>query len=353
MGCGNSSYDGGGEGPSLLLNGDPEEVDMSAETLAERGWGGPTTLPRNLWRTHSIKRLNISGQNLSSCDKITQLPNLEELNISDNEIQELPYGISKLTKLRVLIAFKNQLSLLPKSIGKLSELTQINCYNNKLEKVPSEINLLTNLEQLNFGSNFMTSLPALHNLVKLNFIKCQMCKIKTIEGSWETLTAMEELVFNTNQLETLPKMPISIREIDVVGNKLESVDEALEGCVNLQELKANSNKLCQFPLAALRSPLLTTLCIASNIRITSIPDDIGLCKNLQTLVVGGNSISTLPSSLGDLPKLRRLQLSGNALRLETDSTAGKDETTAAVYEKLKAQCLETNPETGKPHGYFR
>lgn len=354
MGCGASSSGGKGasDGPNSLLNGNPEEVDMSSERIDTRGWV-LHGLPRELWRTQSIKRLNISGQNLKTCDKIIQLPNLEELDISENEIQELPYGISKCANLRILIAFKNQLTLLPKSIGKLTQLTQLNCYNNKIEKVPEEINLLTNLEQLNFGSTLITSLPAMHNLVKLKFIKCQMCKIHTIENSWEKLTSLEEIVFNTNQLEKLPKLPVSIRDIDVVGNKLESLDEALEGCVNLRELKANQNKLTAFPVAPLQSSSFITLCIASNIRIVSIPPTFGECKTLQTLVIGGTSITTLPPSLCNLTKLRRLQLTGTPLRLQTKGDVEKDEGTVAVYEKLKEQCSEVNPETSKPYGYFK
>lgn len=349
MGCGASQNSLKAEGALALLSDTTLEVDFSAEEMMERGWGNedghlPHNFFRNVWRTKSLRKLSLSGQNLKHVDRVLALRQLEELDVSDNEIVEMPFNLSKLSNLRKLIAFKNNCITLPKSICKLSKLEELSFYNNKLERVPDDINNLVNLVHINFGSNYLTELPPLDKCVKLQTIKCQMCKIKRIQGTWETLLELEEIIFNTNELMALPRMPPNIQSIDVVANQLESVVDALVLCENLKELKANQNKIVRVPQSCLTKSL-NILSLASNIRITEIPAEIKQSPHLRCLVIGGCMIKKLPRELLELNELRRVNFTRNPLDLE-------DPTTKEVFEKLKVQCLEED-ESGKPHGYFR
>jgi hypothetical protein len=57
---------------------------------------------------------------------------LENLDISENQLTALPDSICKLSKLKLLTAFKNQLKGLPKDIGNMQSLVEINIFNNKV-----------------------------------------------------------------------------------------------------------------------------------------------------------------------------------------------------------------------------
>ena len=69
---------------------------------------------------------------LAAADEIGGMLQLENLDVSENQLIALPDSICKLTKLRMLTAFKNQLKGLPNDIGKMQSLVEINIFNNKV-----------------------------------------------------------------------------------------------------------------------------------------------------------------------------------------------------------------------------
>ena len=106
-----------------------------------------------------------------------------ELDLSGNELTELPPEIGKLTQLRKLILGKyrynkngniagtigNKLSYLPKEIGLLNQLEELLVIENQLSNLPAEIGQLSNLQSLALSSNQLNNLPApIRKLNKLN-----------------------------------------------------------------------------------------------------------------------------------------------------------------------------------------
>jgi internalin A len=115
-----------------------EDLDLKGLELTE--------LPPEIGKLKHLAALNIGydygtdkGNNLKSLPKeITQLANLQELYLTNNQLSELPKEIAQLTKLQALYLDNNQLSELPKEIAQLTNLQELYLDNNQLN-IPPEI----------------------------------------------------------------------------------------------------------------------------------------------------------------------------------------------------------------------
>ena len=115
-----------------------------------------------------------------------------ELNLSNNELRELPVDIDKLVQLEVLNLSTNRLRLLPSQIGCLRNLRELVCLvlfniqsftlknfyflqdleENELDCVPSDIGFLTSLTKVRsiFITYFSISIHE-NNKTFLNFFR--------------------------------------------------------------------------------------------------------------------------------------------------------------------------------------
>ena len=103
--------------------------------------------------------LDLSNQGLDKLPSyVTNLSNLEELNISNNNITgALPSQMQNLRKLRVLNASNNLMTGVPAEIGQLQNLEVLDLSNNQLTGLPNELANLKNLKTLNLsGNNYST-----------------------------------------------------------------------------------------------------------------------------------------------------------------------------------------------------
>ena len=76
-----------------------------------------------------VKSLNLTDEGISSFDEISYFYNLEELNISSNQISSI--DLSSLKNLKKLVCPNNQLSKL--DISQNEALISLSCYKNKLD----------------------------------------------------------------------------------------------------------------------------------------------------------------------------------------------------------------------------
>jgi hypothetical protein len=90
---------------------------------------------------------------------------LKSCNIPNNEITEVPRGISKLTNLRVFHIRHNQLSALPVEIAMLKNLENLNVACNNLTTIHIIV-VLAKLKELDVSTNKLTMLPVLSKTLK-------------------------------------------------------------------------------------------------------------------------------------------------------------------------------------------
>lgn len=120
------------------------------------------------------RRLTLSHMGITVFPKcLLKLTNVDEMDLSRNQMQKLPPNIGDLSALKSLDLRGNMLEALPESIGNLAELTYLDLSNNRLTSagLPPTLGSLTNLISLNLGMNQLDALPptleALENLESL------------------------------------------------------------------------------------------------------------------------------------------------------------------------------------------
>lgn len=125
-------------------------------------------------RKRDTRQLFLNYNRLSSLpSSVSLFYNLEFLDISNNGLTDICEGITRLTKLKTLLAKNNRLDefSLPKEFGSL-QLEVLNFSGNRFQEIPLQCTKLLRLQSLSIGGNRLKSIPAeiehLTRLVKKN-----------------------------------------------------------------------------------------------------------------------------------------------------------------------------------------
>ena len=89
----------------------------------------------NLAGQNDLKSLKVKGCNVKDIGTVLTLTNLVELDISENDVHEIPPEIVKLTQLGMLNVKKNPLKSLPVEILSLEKLTMLEVEEEKFNRI--------------------------------------------------------------------------------------------------------------------------------------------------------------------------------------------------------------------------
>lgn len=118
-------------------------------------------IPSTLFSLPQLEELNLSNNSLTTISTaISALRNLTSLNLSNNKLLTFPDAITQLHNLRTLDLRGNQLKTISNSISQLQNLQSLNLSNNELTAIPEAVFELKNLEELILEGNYLTDLPA-------------------------------------------------------------------------------------------------------------------------------------------------------------------------------------------------
>ncbi|MEH2198873.1 leucine-rich repeat domain-containing protein [Nostoc sp.] len=210
----------------------------------------------------------VSGNNLKTLPlELLGLPNLRKLDISGNPLESIPDVVTQILHLEELILIRVELTEIPEAIANLTNLTQLHLDGNQIIQIPEAIAKLTNLTQLHLNFNKITQIPE----------------------AIAKLTNLTQLHLNFNKITQIP--------------------EAIAKLTNLTQLHLNSNQITEIP-ANLSN--LTELNLCDN-QITEIPEAIAKLTNLTLLYLNVNKITEIPEALANLTNLRELHLNGNQI----------------------------------------
>lgn len=90
---------------------------------------------------------------------VSRFQTLRRLNLSSNQIRELPPEICQLTGLEALEVKHNLMKGLPNKFGRLKSLKALNLSSNQFEQFPGQLCELEALRELRIGANFISHLP--------------------------------------------------------------------------------------------------------------------------------------------------------------------------------------------------
>ena len=158
---------------------------------------------------------------------------LEILDLSDNELTDLPDSIAQLKKLRIIFFARNNFTEFPKVLSKCTNLTMIGFKSNQIETVPEN------------------AFPK-----KLNWLILTDNKIKKLPKSIGDCTLLQKCALAGNLMEELPSEMVK--------------------CVNLELLRVSANKLKTIPNWLFELPKLSWVAFGGNPASHSIQMDTDL-----------------------------------------------------------------------------
>lgn len=276
-----------------------------------------------------LSHLSLAGNNFTGTIHITNLTNLQFLNISNNQFSgHMDWNYSTMENLQVvdvynnnftsllpqgILSLKNKLKHLdlggnfffgeiPKSYGKLVSLEYLSLAGNDISgKIPGELGNLSNLREIYLGyynsyegGGIPVEFGSLTKLVHMDLSSCDLDG--SIPKELGNLKELNTLYLHINQLSG-------------------SIPKQLGNLTNLLYLDLSSNVLTgEIPIEFINLNRLTLLNLFLNRLHGSIPDYIADFPDLDTLGLWMNNFTgEIPYKLGLNGKLQILDLSSNKL----------------------------------------
>ncbi|XP_053561111.1 leucine-rich repeat-containing protein 58, partial [Bombina bombina] len=171
------------------------------------------------------------------------------LDVSNNNLAYIGEEILGLTKLRTLLAKNNRLDefSLPKELGTMRNLEVLNLSGNQFEEIPSQVLQLQTLKTLSMGGNRLKSIPAdIDNMISLEFLYLGGNFITSIPPELANLPYLSYLVLCDNRIHSVPPQLAqihSMRSLSLHNNLLTYLPREILSLVHLQELSLRGNPL--------------------------------------------------------------------------------------------------------------
>lgn len=200
-------------------------------------------------RKRETRQLYLNNNRLASLPSSFSLfYNLEFLDISNNGLTTICEGITRLIKLKTLLAKNNRLDefSLPKDFGSL-QLEVLNFSGNRFEEIPLQCTKLIRLQSLSLGGNRLKSIPAeIENLTSLELLYLGGNLISAIPPEVANLPFLSYLVLCDNRIQSVPPQLTrlhSLRSLSLHNNLLTYLPREILSLVQLQELSLRGNPL--------------------------------------------------------------------------------------------------------------
>ena len=204
---------------------------------------------------------------------------LEDINVEDNALEELPTYTAAWTKLKTLNARRTKILQLPEHLPQWTLLEEIDVQDNpQITALPASIGTLKHLRTLRASSGTLTTFPD------------QICDLATLE------------------------------HLDASSNMITSycIPPEFHQLRNLQRLDLSSNQIEDVPDCLFELTALTELNLGGN-GIVRLPDDIGKLVNLKRLLLNVNRLEHLPDAIAALAQLEVLEAKSNVLKTLPES----------------------------------
>lgn len=221
------------------------KMDLSGRLLGSL----PASLGHNF---NNLVSLDLSKNQLKDLpSSIGDLDSLEVLDLQSNQLSSLPDAIGFLENLKVLNVSGNMLVALPDSMGGCRKLMDINAGFNQLDRLPARIGFdLQSLQNLCVHSNKLAFLPAsLCELKQLKFLDLHFNNIKSLPTSLGNMSALEKLNISNNFSDFGGGLPDSLAdlvllvELDVSFNQIRVLPDWVGALENLKVLNVENNPL--------------------------------------------------------------------------------------------------------------
>jgi Leucine-rich repeat (LRR) protein len=215
-------------------------------------------------------------------------------------------------------------------IGNLSKLESLDLTGNQLTELPLEMSNLKSLRKLKLAKNKLRQLPVsiLSNTPKLSELEIPdnqlFCLFSGFEEGGLSLPSLVRLDARNNGMERItdlggddeskPKIEMkSLKELMLSQNALSSLENLLFALPQLYYLDIRANQFITVPTGVFELSTLRNLDMSSN-QMELVPPELGNMTELTTFVWDFNPIKNVPRSTNSTEALMKLL----RRRLETD-----------------------------------
>ena len=244
---------------------------------------------------------------------------LTSLNVSHNNISELPAVLGNLYYVERVFFQKNKLETLPHSMSKWKSLLICDMSSNSIRSLPSATNGWINMQELDASDNILSTIlvdaPDGGGRASEFLISSTLQKL-SISGNMlqssimihALSTSLRVLQCNSNIL--LRQMPFT-NKYDAQHRNLNVTEMSLRGCV-----------ITELPSFIRRFPMLEFLDMSFNMIETLKESGMRSLRVLLSLNLKGNLLREIPECISALTSLTKLEISNNLLSTLPVSLAG-------------------------------
>uniref|UniRef100_A0A1I8I728 Protein lap1 n=1 Tax=Macrostomum lignano TaxID=282301 RepID=A0A1I8I728_9PLAT len=265
--------------------------------------------------SEGLIELDLSSQNIVDLpQEAYNFSRVELLNVSKNRLERLGHQIGQFRRLKILHAYLNCLSHVPDTISNCNQLTELDLSNNNLSSLPGTIGYMKNMKVLNISSNYFEQLPhGIGQMENLKSLNAQNNKLWGVPFTMKNLKSLRSLNLAHNRFNVLPEVICSIRsirELNLKGNRLVDLPIEMQQLRNLQDLNLSKNKFETMPQSILGIRCLVTLNLSNN-QLNHVPYRLSRLTKLRTLLLQDNKILSFSC---DCVSLETLNLSDNSMK---------------------------------------
>ena len=251
--------------------------------------------PKKFLKLEKLKKLDISHNKIQTIDSICDLTLLEYFCCRNNEIEIIPEIISNLSNLTSLDISKNScVEELPDSFYVLAKLQNLNISDTDIEELSDKMSNFVNLQKLDISFTFVNIPDDIWGLKQITHLNMARYKDRFCD-------ILPKKLFNLKHLKYLN---ISY---NIYGNIFKNVE--ITESTNLEELITTGCK-CKVPDFVFNSSKFRSILMNDTCNY-KIPENIFDLTNLEILMIDGNKLSQIDEKIGNLSKLEILTLSDN------------------------------------------
>jgi Leucine-rich repeat (LRR) protein len=227
------------------------------------------------------EKVNIKNEYIGDkFSKIEKLGNLQLLQLSETNINNIPDGIGKLTQLFVFISMNNPIKTISPQISNCRNLMYLILDGTKLDSIPPHFNSMRSLELLAINKNesdtfkideamkirslrnleigssnvytFPESISDMSNLEKFVCLDCKISKIPQNIGLNQKLKVLD---LSYNQISEIPESVFMMKNLKYLGlrdNKIKELSEKFYYLKNLEILDLRGNPVSDEQVAILK-----------------------------------------------------------------------------------------------------
>ena len=245
-----------------------------------------------------VTEMGLPFKDIRGIEKLVNLESVTFFNTGGNVYDFTP--LSKLKKLKTLrISFSS-----PEEINPNEEFINMTCLDGSFS-------LLTNLEFVRINYTELKDVSPVEQLVNLKSLDLAYNKIEFLPKNIGNLQKLESLNFMKNKVKdiTVLKLLTNLKGLFFHYNYVKDISPIAD-LVNLNSLGGDDNGIKDIsPITNLLN--LTYLRLDMN-QIEKLPEKIGNLKKLKEIQLEFNKISSIPS-LNGLESIKKLDLSHNEL----------------------------------------